>query len=63
MGRVIGGVVMLALGGLWIGQGVGAVHGSFMTGHAIWAIIGAVVGLFGLALLAGARRRSRPGDR
>jgi len=56
VGRIIGGVLLFLLGGLWIGQGVGAVHGSFMTGHAVWAVIGAVVALFGIALLAGARR-------
>jgi hypothetical protein len=56
MGRIFGGVVLLLLGGLWIGQGLGKVHGSFMTGHAIWVIIGVLVVMFGLALLAGVTR-------
>jgi hypothetical protein len=54
--RLIIGVVLCLTGAVWIGQGVGAVHGSFMTGHAEWAVIGAVAVFFGLALLLGARR-------
>jgi len=54
--RLIIGVVLCLTGAVWIGQGVGAVHGSFMTGHAEWAVIGAVALFFGLALLIGARR-------
>jgi hypothetical protein len=54
--RVIVGVVLVLVGAVWIGQGVGAVHGSFMTGHAVWAVIGVIVVLVGGALLLGARR-------
>jgi hypothetical protein len=54
--RLIIGVVLCLTGAVWIGQGVGAVKGSFMTGHAEWAVIGAVAFFFGLALLVGARR-------
>jgi hypothetical protein len=54
--RLIIGVVLVVVGGVWIGQGVGAVHGSFMTGHAEWAVAGAVAVFFGAALLVGARR-------
>ena len=63
--RVIVGVVLCVVGGVWIGQGVGAVHGSFMTGHAEWAIVGAIAVFFGAALLLGARRvrRSRLDER
>jgi hypothetical protein len=48
--------VLLALGGLflvvgviWLGQGVGLIGGSFMSGEAVWALIGAgsiVLGAF-----------------
>jgi hypothetical protein len=41
---------------VWFGQGVGAIGGSFMSGDALWAVIGVVVILFGVALLIGARR-------
>ena len=57
--RIILGSVLIATGAVWIGQGVGAVHGSFMTGHAEWAIMGGVAIFFGLALLVGARRARR----
>jgi peptidoglycan/LPS O-acetylase OafA/YrhL len=56
--RMVGGVVCL-VGALWIGQGVGWVGGSFMTGQAIWAVIGAVVFVVGVALLRTPRRGAR----
>jgi hypothetical protein len=57
--RVILGVALIVTGAVWIGQGAGAVHGSFMTGHAEWAVAGGVAIFFGLALLVGARRSRR----
>jgi hypothetical protein len=57
------GVVLCVIGAVWIGQGIGTIHGSFMTGHTIWAVIGAITMLFGLALLSGvARARRHPHD-
>ncbi len=42
---VIRGVLAAALllGAVWIGQGVGLVPGSFMTGRIEWAVIGGVL--------------------
>jgi uncharacterized membrane protein HdeD (DUF308 family) len=57
--RLIIGVLLALTGVVWIGQGVGAIGGSFMTGQAVWAVIGAVALFFGLALLVGARRARR----
>ena len=54
--RLVIGVVLLLIGIVWIGQGIGAIGGSFMTGEAVWAVIGAVAVLFGLVLLRGALR-------
>lgn len=54
--RLIIGVILVLVGGVWFGQGIGAIGGSFMTGEALWAIIGAVCVFFGAALLIGARR-------
>ena len=49
------------MGALWIGQGIGWVGGSFMTGQAVWAVIGTVAVLFG-AVLVRAPRRPGPSD-
>jgi hypothetical protein len=59
--RIAIGVVMTVVGGLWIGQGAGWIHGSFMTGDALWLVIGGVVALAGLWLVAGgvSSRRTR----
>jgi len=54
--RVIVGGVLCAVGVVWLGQGVGLIGGSFMTGEALWAVIGAVCLFFGAMLLIGARR-------
>jgi len=57
--RRILGVVLVAVGGVWIAQGSGALHGSFMTGEAIWTVIGVLAVLFGIALLLGVARDHR----
>ena len=36
-------VVAILIGIVWIGQGVGLIRGSFMTGHIEWSVIGAIV--------------------
>jgi hypothetical protein len=61
--RVIGGVLLLLIGGLWILQGSGATGASGgMNGESQWLVIGIVVALIGLVLLVGGLRRltSRP---
>jgi uncharacterized membrane protein HdeD (DUF308 family) len=61
--RRIIGTVLIAVGGVWIAQGTGALGGSFMTGEALWTFIGAIAVLFGIALLVGvARERGSAGD-
>ena len=57
--RRIVGVVLVAIGAVWIAQGSGALHGSFMTGEGLWTVIGVVCVLFGLALLIGVAREHR----
>jgi hypothetical protein len=54
--RLVIGVLLVLVGVVWFGQGIGAIGGSFMTGEAIWAVIGAICIFFGIALLLGARR-------
>jgi len=58
--RGIAGIILCALGALWIAQGSGAMHGSGMSGHGQFALLGVVVVIVGLALLVWAvliRRR------
>ncbi|MGH7876234.1 MAG: hypothetical protein ACRENM_01015 [Candidatus Dormibacteraceae bacterium] len=53
-------VLLVLVGLIWIGQGVGVIKGSFMTGQSRWAVIGAIAVLLGLAVGALSWRRSRP---
>ena len=57
--RGVPGILCLLVGGLWILQGVGVAKGSFMTGHAGWAVFGAVLVVAGAALLLAAIRHGR----
>ena len=43
--------VLILVGLVWFFQGVGVIEGSFMTGEAVWAVIGAVCVAAGVALL------------
>ena len=52
---VVGGL-MAVVGGVWLLQGVGVLPGSFMTGQAFWAIVGAVLLAAGGALIFAAFR-------
>jgi hypothetical protein len=47
------------VGAVWIAQGTNALHGSGMSGHGQWAVIGAVFVVIGLGVLASAWRRAR----
>ncbi|HVB00540.1 MAG TPA: hypothetical protein VNE42_04685 [Acidimicrobiales bacterium] len=60
--RGIIGVVLCLIGAVWIAQGTGALHGSGMSGHGQYAVLGVVVIAIGLVLLMWAKhvRRSRP---
>ncbi|HZK76352.1 MAG TPA: hypothetical protein VFD13_05530 [Candidatus Kapabacteria bacterium] len=50
--------ILIALPGIvWFGQGIGLIHGSFMTGEARWAIIGGSMIVVAAALFWFARGR------
>jgi hypothetical protein len=50
------GVLLIPVGLVWTGQGLGWIAGSPMTGVTLWAVIGPVVVVAGIALaLAGTR--------
>lgn len=60
----LGGVLALFLGLVWIGQGLNVIHGSGMSGHGQFAVLGAIVALLGVWLLAAAlQTRSRSAGR
>lgn len=54
------GVLALAAGVVWTLQGFDILRGSTMSGNAIFAVIGPILGIVGLVLIAvGTRRRAR----
>ena len=57
--RRIVGVLLFFTGLVWIGQGVGWIQGSFMTGSTGWAITGAVCVVVALVLLGWPWRQPR----
>jgi hypothetical protein len=59
--RLIVGLVLGLLGLLWLGQGVGLIGGSPMTGSGVWTVIGAVLLVVAAAILALEVRRPRTG--
>ena len=64
IGAIVIGVLVLLVGLVWVGQGLGYVKGSFMTGDMKWfwiglgmVALGVVIG--GGALISGRRNQSR----
>ena len=51
IGGTIVAIVLILLGGLWIGQGSNLIGGSVMSGHSQWLWIGIVLVIVGLAAL------------
>lgn len=45
------GAVLLAIGGVWIFQGIGALRGSFMTGSSFWLWVGVACAVTGALVL------------
>ncbi|HEY8198152.1 MAG TPA: hypothetical protein VIF44_00145 [Candidatus Limnocylindrales bacterium] len=55
---IIGGL-LIAAGVVWIGQGLGLIPGSFMSGDPFWAAAGGAALVVGVVLIVGALRRPR----
>jgi hypothetical protein len=57
---IVLGVIAVIGGVIWVGQGIGVIPGSFMTGDRTWLVIGLIVGVVGIVLIAlGLRRGGR----
>lgn len=53
------GAFITFVGIIWTLQGLGVVGGSVMTGQTLWAVLGPLVAVAGLAMVAASLRRSR----
>jgi hypothetical protein len=59
---VVLGVLLVLVGGLWTLQGLNVLGGSAMSGKTLWAVVGPVVAVAGLALaIFGVRQARRTG--
>lgn len=56
------GVIAMILGGVFAGQGMNLIPGSFMTGSRMWLAIGLIIGMVGIILIALGLRRPRDGS-
>ena len=50
-------LLVIAGGAVFLGQGVGLIPGSFMTGSGTWAVIGAVMVVAGIGTMILVARR------
>ena len=57
--RIVLAIVVAIAGLVWLGQGVGVIGGSFMTGDPFWAAVGAVLVVLAIGIVATERRRAR----
>jgi hypothetical protein len=56
--RAIGGVIIIATGLVWIGQGSGLLRGSsFMVGDPLWVVLGLLAVAVGIGFLVVGLRR------
>jgi hypothetical protein len=57
--RTIGGVIIIATGLVWVGQGTGLLRSSsLMTGDPLWTVLGLVAAAIGIGfLVVGLRHR------
>jgi hypothetical protein len=56
--RLVLAAVFALVGLVWLGQGLGLIAGSLMTGSLFWAVVGAVL-VAGAVLLVVVERRRR----
>lgn len=61
--RLVIAVILGLLGLVWLGQGLGYIGGSFMSGSQLWATIGTLLLVVAVAIVVLEARRSRPASR
>jgi hypothetical protein len=61
-GRIVVGVLMCVVGGVWFFQGIGVLEGSFMTGQGFWTVVGVILFLVGLRMVLRARHDAPGAD-
>jgi uncharacterized integral membrane protein len=54
--RAVVGILLCITGVIWILQGTNTLHGSGMSGHGEWTLIGAILLAIGVVLLFQAQR-------
>jgi glucose dehydrogenase len=57
--RLVLAALFALVGVVWIGQGIGAIGGSVMTGSPFWAVAGAALIVIAVAIVVLERRRTR----
>jgi hypothetical protein len=55
--RLVLAAVLALVGLVWLGQGVGLIGGSFMSGSPLWAVIGALLLVLAIVMVVAERRR------
>lgn len=58
--RLVIAVIVGLVGLVWLGQGLGYIGGSFMTGSQLWATIGTLLVVVAAAIVVIEVRRPRP---
>jgi hypothetical protein len=58
---VVVGALVTLVGLVWTLQGLDILGGSAMSGQTMWAVIGPIVAIIGIALIVFARRGRRSG--
>ena len=59
--RLVIAVVVGLVGLIWLGQGLGYIGGSFMSGSQLWATIGTLLLVLAVAIVVLEARRARAG--
>ncbi len=57
--RIVVGVLLCLVGGVWFLQGIGVIEGSFMTGEGLWTLIGVILLVVGVRMIWRASRGER----